>query len=81
LFAALDLWGMHRLAIPYYTGIIRHTPSGGLGGLQLHAINFTLVFQRLAAFKLSAPLIALWWVLYLAATFALTAIGLRTSRR
>ena len=81
LFAALDLWGMHRLAIPYYAGLIRHTAGGGLESLRWNMLNVSVVFGRLTAFKLSPGLLLALWLAYLAATIGLVAIGVRTARR
>jgi hypothetical protein len=30
LFALLDLYGVHFILLPYYTGVVAHTPAGGL---------------------------------------------------
>lgn len=81
LFAALDLWGMHRLAIPYYAGLIRHTPAGGLESVHWNLPATGVAFDRLAAFKLSSTLIETMWLVYLAATLWLVALGVRTARR
>jgi len=75
LFALLDLYTVHLIAIPYYTGVIAHKPTGALLAVHLadlgHA-GFLHTFDRLAAFKPLGPefLIALW-VFYVAATVAL----------
>jgi hypothetical protein len=81
LFAALDLWGMHRLAIPYYAGLIRHTANGGLESLRWNVLDASAVFGRLTAFKLSPGLLLALWLGYLAATIGLVAMGVRTARR
>jgi len=39
LFAALDLYTMHAIAIPYYTGFIAHLPTGGLPALHLYQLQ------------------------------------------
>ncbi len=72
LFAALDLYTVHAVAIPYYTGMIRHKPNGAPG--TLHLLDFRAVgaggaFSRLSTFQAlpEAALIALW-IAYLAAT-------------
>jgi 4-amino-4-deoxy-L-arabinose transferase-like glycosyltransferase len=87
LFGLLDLYTMHALAIPYYTGMIRHRVSGPLGAL--HAADFQAVglaeaARRLTAFKggvVTEPLLVVLWVAYLAGTAALMVVGLRGVRR
>ena len=74
LFGLLDLYGMHWLAIPYYTGIIGHRTNGALAALhfsQIRAVGFHAVFERLAVNKwapLSPTILIVLWILYLAAT-------------
>jgi hypothetical protein len=76
LFAALDLYTLNAVAIPYYTGMIRHRANGSLEAL--HSAAFQGVFDRLAIFSAAAPsLLSVLWVLYLAATFAIAALALR----
>jgi len=77
LFAALDLFAMHAIAIPYYTGVIRHKANGALEafhGSALHGIGLGEVLRRIAAFKtptLSVPVVFLLWLAYLAGTLTL----------
>ncbi len=77
LFAALDLFAMHAVAIPYYTGLIRHKPNGALESLHgaaLRAAGLGEVIQRIAAFKaptLSVPMVWILWMAYLAGTAVL----------
>ena len=74
LFGSLDLYGIHWLAIPYYTGIIGHKANGALGALhmaQFQAVGLGEVFDRLAANKpalLSQPVLIVLWILYLTGT-------------
>jgi hypothetical protein len=74
LFGFLDLYGMHWVAIPYYTGIIGHRANGALAALhvsQFHAVGFGAVFGRLALNKpaaMSPAVFIVLWVLYLAGT-------------
>jgi hypothetical protein len=74
LFGLLDFYGMHLLAIPYYTGIIGHRANGAPAVLHLsefQAVGFGAVFSRLAENKialLSQPVLILLWILYLAGT-------------
>ncbi len=74
LFAALDLYGMHWLAIPYYTGLIAHRANGSLAALHLSAYSaagIATVGERLTANKpawFSPAVFAVLWILYLCAT-------------
>jgi hypothetical protein len=71
-FAALDLYTIHSVAIPYYTGIIAHKANGAVAGLHLASLpKFAGVFGRLAMFKgptAGPAVIAILWVAYLVAT-------------
>jgi hypothetical protein len=85
LFGLLDLYGMHWLAIPYYTGVIAHQASGGLMALHLSRIRefgFFTMFERLAENKwalLSEPVLIGLWLLYLAGTLMPVAVALALS--
>jgi len=59
LFAALDLYAMHFVALPYYAGLIRHKANGALEAFHLSALR--------SVQRPPLPMIGLW-VLYLAAT-------------
>lgn len=70
MFAFLDLYTVHAVAIPYYTGMIRHRANGSLGAL--HWLGFQNVgiggaVDRLAVFVPTALVIGLW-VVYLLGT-------------
>jgi 4-amino-4-deoxy-L-arabinose transferase-like glycosyltransferase len=86
LFAALDLYAMHAIAIPYYTGIIRHKPNGALAALHADALSgFSPgeILVRLTAFKsppLSVPAMFLLWTAYLLSTLGLLAIVFSMAR-
>ncbi len=83
LFALLDLYATHFVAIPYYTGFIRHRPTGALEALHLSALRPALMFTRLAAFKaplVSPALVVVLWALYLAATLGTVAACVRFAR-
>jgi 4-amino-4-deoxy-L-arabinose transferase-like glycosyltransferase len=79
LFGLFDLYTMHGVAIPYYTGMIRHKVSGGLAGL--HAADFQAVgvpeaLRRLTVFKgVSEPVLLGLWIAYLLGTTALVLAG------
>ncbi len=65
LFGLLDLYSMHAIALPYYTGLAFPLPRGEL-------------FARLAVFKPSGVtegVMAALWAAYLAATVTLMASG------
>jgi len=74
LFGLLDLYGMHWLAVPYYTGMIGHRASGALAALHItdfRMVGFSAAFERLAVNKcalLSPPVLIVLWILYLAGT-------------
>jgi 4-amino-4-deoxy-L-arabinose transferase-like glycosyltransferase len=70
MFALLDLYTVHGLAIPYYTGMIRHRANGSLGSLGwagFHAVGIAGAVGRLTAL-VPGPLWICFWLLYLAAT-------------
>lgn len=75
LFGALDLFAVHAVAIPYYTGMIRHRPNGALAALHLDAVRSVgpvEVLRRLAEFHgLPVSVVLLLWTAYLAATLTL----------
>jgi Dolichyl-phosphate-mannose-protein mannosyltransferase len=67
LFAALDLYATHFIALPYYAGLIHHKPTGALESFHPHSI----------------PAPTVLWLLYIAATVILVAQahGLQPSPR
>ena len=83
LFALLDLYTIHMVAIPYYTGLIAHRPNGPVAAFHPTAAALSEILPRLAAFKsplLTEPVLAALWIAYLAATLALPAISFWISR-
>jgi hypothetical protein len=64
LFALLDLYAMHFVALPYYAGLIGHKANGALEALHL---------SQLAGVKAPPWYLAAWWAAYLAATAMLVA--------
>jgi hypothetical protein len=62
LFAALDLYAMHFVALPYYAGLIRHKANGALEAFHLSALS-----------SIPRPPLGLaaLWLLYLTATVTL----------
>jgi hypothetical protein len=84
LFALLDLYTMHFVALPYYAGLIAHRPNGMLAAFHPAGVNLSDALSRLHAFKpgfLSEPLLASLWIVYLAATLSLVVIAFLLSRR
>ncbi len=85
LFSLLDLYTVHGLSLPYYSGIVAHKANGGIAGLHWADWGaFGGVFGRLAMFKgpaVSAPLLAIFWAGYLIATVSLATVALCQSAR
>ena len=87
LFGLLDLYGMHWLAIPYYTGLIGHRANGALAALHIgefRAVGFDAVFERLAVNKwapMSPRVLMVLWILYLAGTILPMAVMLPLALR
>jgi hypothetical protein len=70
MFALLDLYTVHGVAIPYYTGMIRHRANGSLEALHgagFQAVGLGGAVERLALFVPPALLAGLW-LLYLLGT-------------
>jgi len=87
LFGLLDLYGMHWVAIPYYTGIIGHRANGSLAAMhlgELRALGFDAVFGRLAANKwavVSPRVLIVLWSLYIVGTVVPIAMMLSLALR
>ncbi len=83
LFAALDLYTVHAIEIPYYTGMIRHKAGNALAAVHVgdyRALGFSAIWERLAMFKghlASPPLLIALWIAYLAATILLIGVAAR----
>ena len=78
LFALLDLYTIHAVAIPYYTGMISHAANGALV-LHISRLEVSEIFTRLAGYKtgvLSGSILLALWAAYVVATVALVVIGL-----
>jgi hypothetical protein len=77
LASALDLYTVHFVSMPYYSGIIAHTSSGRLATFHissLQGIGLSGLFARLAMNEprgVGAPLVAALWTGYLCATAVL----------
>lgn len=79
--AALDVYGVNLLLLPYYHGLIAHAPDGKLQAFhidQLWKTGFGEVFSRLATNRPflggSESFVALW-LLYLIATIACVVVA------
>ena len=84
LFALLDLYTIHMVALPYYTGLIAHRPDGPVAAFHPAARSWAESLARLAAFKsplLTPPVLAALWVFYAAATVGLVAGSFVAARR
>ncbi len=74
-FALLDLYTVHAVAIPYYTGMIRHRTNGSIEALHwagLERVGLGGGAERLAVFVPPALLGGLW-LLYLSSTAGILA--------
>ena len=88
-FSALEFFGLHFVAIAYYSGFTGSPPNGGVPALQLSSLEnggFQLLLARLAQNKpafLSPTVLAAIWGLFLAATLCVIAlsVGIAISRR
>lgn len=76
LFALLDLYGMNFVLIPYYLGLIAHTPDGRLPAFHAAQLWQTGLPEIGSRVILNSPYLAspiefsALWLLYLAATLA-----------
>ena len=86
LFALLDLYGLHFLLIPYYTGLISHQSNGALASFhisQLAETGLGTVILRLQANKpewLGTGILLVLWILFLVATLGLVVIAICSGR-
>jgi len=83
LFALLDLYTVHAVAIPYYSGMIRYKANGAIAAVHmadLRRVGVADAFERLVAYKgavLSAPWLAVLWLAYLAGTLVIVICAAR----
>ena len=81
LFAILDLYGVHFLLIPYYTGLISYGADGHLARFHIRMIQevgWGALLHRLLINKpasLSEPIFVLLWVLFLISIVGLILIS------
>jgi 4-amino-4-deoxy-L-arabinose transferase-like glycosyltransferase len=86
-FALLDLYGMLFVAIPYYTGLLSHKPSGLLEAFHWTPLLHAGVAEVLGRIGTNKPVwvgaweVAVMGVIYLAATLILAYIALVAERR
>jgi hypothetical protein len=79
LFGLLDVYTVHWVAVPYYTGMIVHKPNGAIAALHLageRAVGLSGAIERLVVYKgswISQPLIVILWIAYMGATLWLVA--------
>jgi hypothetical protein len=69
--AALDLYGMHALLMPYYTGFAAHVSGSVHPALWLAVTNTPAIFDRLAQLRppwLNLPALVACWIGYWGAT-------------
>jgi hypothetical protein len=84
LFGLLDLYAMHAIALPYYTGMLGRKANGALAGVQLSGFRAGEVFERLTIFKppvVTESVMVGLWAAYVAATILLMASGVRIGMR
>lgn len=81
--AALDVYTVHFVSIPYYTGLVAHRPNGFVASFhvsQLQEVGLGEVLRRLAEYKASwlGPAgMGMVWVVYIVATSILIWMGFR----
>jgi hypothetical protein len=85
-FAALELYATHWLLIPYYTGLISHTPAGALQSFHPArvAITFTEILGRLHMNRppfVTSEVVFVLWLLYLVSVVGVYYIAVRISAR
>ncbi len=74
LFTMLDLYTVHFVAIPYYTGILAHRADGSLAAFHFNSLQNVGVLEllrRLTLFKtqiVTVPSVTALWIAYLVAT-------------
>jgi 4-amino-4-deoxy-L-arabinose transferase-like glycosyltransferase len=82
--AGLDLYGMHGLLMPYYTGLTFHRGDSVSPALGATIRQMAEVFTRLSETRpawLGAPVLVTWWLGYWAATVGTVLMVLKLFRR
>jgi hypothetical protein len=85
-FAALELYATHWLLIPYYTGLIAHTPAGALQSFHPGrvAVSFTEILGRLHVNRppfVTNDVVFVLWLLYLVSLVGVYYVAVRISAR
>jgi len=86
LFGLLDLYTVHAVSLPYYTGMIAHRANGSLAALHgagWAQVGLTGMIVRLGGFKgvWGAPAVLVTaWALYLAGTLLPIGLALHSAR-
>jgi hypothetical protein len=82
-FAALDVFTVHFISLPYYTGLISHLPNGMLPVSfigRLRELGLAEVLARTVANKpFAVPVMIELWCAYLIATVAAVILAFRTA--
>jgi len=82
--AGLDLYGMHALLMPYYTGLTAHRDGSVSPALLVTIRRLPEVFPRLGEVRpawLGAPILMSWWIGYWIATVGTVLLVLIIVRR
>ena len=85
LFGLLDLYTVHAVSLPYYTGMIAHRANGSLAALHgsdWARVGLVTAISRLGAFKAgwgSPAVLGFSWALYFLGTLSLIGLGIRLS--
>jgi hypothetical protein len=69
--ATLDLYGMHALLMPYYTGLTSHVGGSVSTATSVTLTHLPMVFNRLAELRptwMGSPMLLAWWIGYSLAT-------------
>jgi hypothetical protein len=86
LFGLLDLYTLHIVSLPYYTGMISHRAGGSLAPLRASGwtrVGLATAIDRLGVFKdgWGSPAVLVFaWTLYLLGTLLLVGVGLWLGR-
>jgi hypothetical protein len=81
-----DLYTVHFVSVPYYTGLIAHLRSGALAAFHpaaLRTVGINEVVARFAVNKpavLARPVLVFIWAAYLCATIGLLACSVAVMR-
>jgi 4-amino-4-deoxy-L-arabinose transferase-like glycosyltransferase len=85
LFALLDVYGVHFILLPYYAGVVAHTPAGRLPVFRLSHLATTGLGEISARLGINPPFllspVAFWflWGMYWIATITCVVIAIRSA--